>query len=282
MNVKRIIAALFIAAFVGVVLMASEGKVYTVFDKAVKLTLTDTVSGIDTGRIATFDSTTAARTLVKVKAGIGDTSHPWWRVFKPKLSIVVESTGKGPFTFTIDSLSGQFPDSGFRFAYTKTAYTGTRQSGFVNWKYTIYSDSTGFQYPAITTAGCGDETIKRDTGDIIIIPPARLYQIKFKCWRMTNLDSTGAYMILQTKVSGNDKSSAWVAVCSTSFFTDTSLVGYWKSYSMQAVAETTLANSGHLGEAFRVIAHAVDSQAAPIYVNQVDWFGLSCQIIARY
>ena len=243
---KRILGALLIVLVVAVALIAQGPKVYTAYQNTKILHLTDTMGGIDTGRIGGFDSTTAARTLVKVKAGVGDTTKRSWIKFKPNLSMDVESTGKGPFTFTIDSLSGQFPDSGFRFTYVKASYTGVRQSGFVNWKYTIKSDSTSFVYNARTNPSAGgDETIVWDTGDVFQIPPANSYFVQFACYKMSEKDSTGARMILQNRMYMDSRpGDNWANVCSSGVFTDTTA----------PLADTAKITRDNLGEAFRVIA----------------------------
>lgn len=271
---KSIIGAFLIVLAVTIALIADGPKVYTVYQSESHLHLTDTLGGIDTGRIGGFDSSTAARTLVRVKAGAGDTTKRSWLKFKPNSLIDFDSTGKTKVTVVIDSFSGQYPDSGFRFTYVKASYAQTRQSGFLNWKYTIKSDSTSFVYNARTNPSAGgDETIVWDTSDIIQIAPANSYFVQFACYKMSEKDSTGARMILQNRMYMDSRpGDNWANVCSSGVFTDTTA----------PLADTAKITRDNLGEAFRIIAWDVDSQSAKVYYGKIDWFGLTCHIVTRY
>jgi hypothetical protein len=130
---------------------------------------------------------------------------------------------------------------------------------------------TGWQLHGLKRGG--DETIVWDTSDIIQIPPANNYFVQFACYKMSEKESTGARMILQNRMYMDSRpGDNWVNVCSSGVLTDTTA----------PFADTARLVLDNLGEAFRVIAWDVDSQSAVAYYGQIDWFGLTCFIVARY
>lgn len=280
MKLKRLTFAVVMFVIIAVVFAFGGGTRIALWnpDSPIVIKLTDTIAGIDTGRIMGFDSTTAARTLVRVKSGVGDTSRREWILFKPNLLIDLDSTGKTRVTFTIDSLSGQYPDSGFRFTYVKASYAQTRQAGFVNWKYTIYSDSTSYRYNhygtgSATAVNGGNVTDTVWTGEAIYVEPALWYQWHPKVWKVhqngvNGRDSIYISMALQTRMSAHDY-AGWVTLATVTAADSTLDTGKWVSMPRLADADTAHAKFGHIGDYLRTVVTVTDSGSMPIIYGRI-------------
>lgn len=178
-----------------------------------------------------------------------------------------------PATFTfnhdtlemvIDSIDATLPDT-----VLLTAELGHVVAG---WNYRIWRG--------------GEITTYVDTGAWFFVAKAHSYDIHFRCVKFSQKDSVIAKTKLQSKRVIDDIDQQPVNICSSAVCTDTTLApaNFYRYPFLDSDGgpDTTWANGGFLGVAFRYITTVVDSESRPAYYGRHDYVRFFNVIEAKY